>query len=92
MKWFETERRSILIRYRGEILHYEGVEVLGHAVKRICGCYILGIPVGWGFEKPDLRDIPAHGRGVGQDYLFMSFPVQIIQWFYDTIALEGSLF
>ena len=47
----------------------EGDETQEQVVQRSCGCLIIGSvqdQVGRGFEQPDLvKDVPAHGRGVG---------------------------
>jgi len=57
-------RGEIYIRYKKEILYYEG----GEAVPRSCGCPLPGSVQGhaeWGFDQPGLmKGVPAHGRGV----------------------------
>jgi len=58
-----------LIRYKKEILHYEGDEALAQVAQRSCGCPLPGSvqgQVAWGFEQPGLVEgVCAHGRGVG---------------------------
>jgi len=58
-----------LIRYKKEILYYEGCEALEQVVQRSCGCPLPGsVPgqVGRGFERPGVVEgVPALGRGVG---------------------------
>jgi len=57
------------MRYKEEILCYEGGEALARAAQRSCGCSFPGRvqgQVGRGFEQPGLvQDVPAHSRGVG---------------------------
>jgi len=64
---------AIGLRYKQEILHYEGGEALEQVVQRSCGCPLPGSvqgQAGWGFEQPgvvegDLKDhlvpTPCHG-------------------------------
>jgi len=44
-----------------------------YIAQRRCGCFLPGIvesQAGQDFEQPDLlKDVPAHGRGVGLDDL-----------------------
>ena len=51
----------------------EGGETWEQVAQRSCGCPITGSvqgQVGPGFEQPDLvKDVPAHGRGLGLDDL-----------------------
>jgi len=58
-----------LIRYKEEILYYEGGEALEQVAQRSCVCPLPGSvqgQAGCGFEQPGLvEDVPAHGRGVG---------------------------
>ena len=74
------------MRYKEEILHYEGGEALEQVAKWSCGYPLPGTvqgQVGWGFEQPDLvEDVSAHGRGGGT---LMSFPTQTILWFHDSM-------
>jgi len=57
------------IRYKEEILHYEGDEALAQVVHRICGCPLPASvqgQVGWSSEQPVLVEgVLAQGRGVG---------------------------
>ena len=52
---------------------HESSETLEQVTQRSCGCSIPGNiqgNVGWGFEQPgQVKDAPAHGRGVGLDDL-----------------------
>ena len=55
------------------MFYKEGGETLEPVAQRGCGCPIIGSvqsQVGWGFEQPGLvKDVAAHGRGVGLDDL-----------------------
>jgi len=45
------------MRYKEEILYYEGGETLEQVAQRSCGCPIIASVQGqvwWSFEKPDL--------------------------------------
>jgi len=57
------------IRYKTEILYYEGGEALEQVAHGSRGCPLSGNiqgQVGWGFEQPGLVEgALAHGRGVG---------------------------
>jgi len=57
------------MRYKEEILHYEGGEALEQVDQRSCGCPLPGSvhsQAGWGFEQPGVVEgVPAHGTGVG---------------------------
>ena len=52
-----------------DIFYDEGGETLEQVAQRRCGCPIIGSVQGqveWSFEQPHLvKDVPAHGRGVG---------------------------
>jgi len=57
------------MRYKKEILYYEGGETREQVAQRSCGCPLAGSvqgQVGRGFEHPGLvGGVPAHGKGVG---------------------------
>jgi len=56
-----------LIRYKEEILYYDGGEALEQVAHRSCGCPLprcIQGEFGWGFEQSGLVE-GVHGRGVG---------------------------
>jgi len=74
-------------------MFYNGCgETLEKVAQRSCGCPVIGSIQGqvvWGFEQPGLvKDVPAHGRGVGLDDLQRSFPTQIMLRFQESPAAE----
>ena len=58
----------VQIRYKKEILYYEGGEAPEQAAQRSCGCSVPGSvqgQVGQDFEQPGLVEgVPAHGGGL----------------------------
>ena len=45
--------------------------------------------VGWSLEQPDVvKNVPAHGKGVGLVDLQRSFPIQTMLWFYNSLMFE----
>jgi len=57
------------MRYKREILYYEGGEALEQVAQRSCGYLLLGSVQGqvrWGFEQPGLTEgVTSHGSRVG---------------------------
>lgn len=58
----QKNRHAYNIRYKEEIIHYEGGEVLAQVAQKSCGCHISGSAqdqAGWGFKQP----APVEGVG-----------------------------
>jgi len=74
-----------LIRYKEEILHSEGSEVLTQDAQVSCGCPIPGSDQGqpeWDLEQPNQGVPPAHGSRVNP---FQPKP------FYDSMNYSRSV-
>jgi len=63
------------MRYKQEIIYFEGGEALAHVAQRSCGCPLPGSAqgqVGRGLEHPGLVEaVPAHGRGLEPEELLV---------------------
>ena len=68
--------------HREDVFDDEGGETLEEVAQRHCGCLVIGSVQGQArqvFEQADrVRDVPAHGRGIGLDGLSRSLPTQTI--------------
>jgi len=66
---FKLKEARFTLRYKEEILYYEGGEVLEQVAWRSCGCLLpesVQDQIGWGSEQPGLVEgVSTHGRGVG---------------------------
>lgn len=84
-----------VLRYKKEILYFEGGKTVEQVAQRGCGCPLPGSiqsQIGWGFEQLGLMEGSCSGRflpmaGVlERDESLRSLPIQTVLWFYDSFS------